>query len=98
MQEEIASFELSNAFYEKGFGGKIGTAPSLEQLRKWLREVHNIYVSSFPVMARRYFYSISIIHTDKMEKIKGSPYLPNESQDSYEKALVLGLKEALEYI
>ena len=73
-------------------------APTQSLLKKWLREVHNIHVSAFPVMKERYYYSLSIILDSDMKKIKGAPYDPKESKYTYEEALEAGLYEALKII
>lgn len=74
------------------------SAPTQALLQRWLREVHNIHVSAFPVMKNRYFYSISTILDFNLKKIKGSPYYSKEAKLSYEEALEKGLQESLKLI
>ena len=71
------------------------SAPSQSLLQKWLREIHNINV--VPTMSRfshTYGYKIFYIEDEKTELID-SQYIKN---NSFEKALEIGLQEALKLI
>lgn len=69
--------------------------PTQSELQKWLREVHKIHVSAYPVFSNRYFYTIRKFYDDKpFEQIVGGARMPEDAKDTYEQALDVGLKEA----
>jgi len=79
---------------ESVLGSRVGLYPILTQslLQKWLRDTHKICIS---IKARCnhgvIFYKILILDVEEESTI-------SESFDNYEKALEVGLKEALELI
>ena len=74
------------------------TAPPLELLKKWFRDVHKVHISAFPVVTNRYYFTISKIKDDGLKKIINGPYDPRESSDTYEDALEQALTKAFELI
>jgi hypothetical protein len=67
-------------------------------LQRWLREVHQIHVSSFPIMKERYFYSVSIIQNKSLKIVVGSPYDPKNVKSNYEESFEDGLMFGLNLI
>jgi len=96
IDRNIASNKISNWNDDKYVD--ICSAPTQELLKKWLREIHKIHVSSFPVFWNRYYCSVHIITDDGLIKKIGAPYDPEKSHNTYEEAFEEGLFKALEMI
>jgi hypothetical protein len=85
---------------EKGISGKENTTPVIKctqcLLAKWLREVHGIHISSYPVFSNRWFFNIRRIDINGYHDVTiNSDKKPFET---YEEALEKGLKQALTLI
>ena len=73
------------------------SAPEQVLLLKWLREVHNIHVSAFPVYSNKWYHTISHISIEEpIKQVKGPPYNPADAVLTYEEAMEKGLYGALE--
>lgn len=100
--------ECNPDFYLRGYHNKgVATlAPTQSLLQRWLREVHNIYVSSFhdltPDGANIQYYTNWGTINDPSNKEK--QYCPDGGYDkysnwkTYEEALEQGLKNALKLV
>ena len=93
---------LTNKLGDRCFGCKKSnnyfetfSAPTQSLLQKWLREVHNIDVISYPSFMgkQRNYYYVIFTNRDFENYMQG---LSNNY--SYEEALEIGFKEALTYI
>jgi len=125
MREEFINFETAKLAKEKGFEFKVtwnyilGFKNNIERdkylptqslLQKWLREVHNIYVSSFPYqdysdnwkpIDLMYYYSIIDLNKFIKQDINNGTIGELGSDinfKTYEEALEAGLQEALKKI
>jgi hypothetical protein len=75
-------------------------APTQSLLQKWLREVHNLYVWSFPENNGETFgWEIDESYKDKYKELPEGDYdLMEYNYNTYEEALEVGLQEALKLI
>lgn len=81
-------------FYSLGEGGRLILRPTQSLLQKWLREIHNIHVEpAFHNNGKYFFLGCQIINNDIIDFQLDSGYF-----DTYEKALEVGLQEALKLI
>ena len=105
MKEKLIEFETAKLAKEKGFTNfncfwpddclTIGR-PTQSLLQKWLREVHNIEVISWPHF-KRLSYGCDVYHYTTKNS-NGFTTIELNPSKTYEDALELGLQEALKLI
>lgn len=73
--------------------------PTQGLLSKWLRDVHKMHVSAYPIFTNRYYYSVRKFYDDKpYEQIIGGVNNPEDAKESFEEALEEALYETLMFL
>jgi len=70
----------------------------INQHKDRLRDEFGLHVSAYPVLRKKWFYSISRITGEGVKTLLGSPCDPKKVSDDYYSALSKGVREALKYI
>lgn len=84
-------YNFNNPKEQELWNIELNSAPTQSLLQKWLREVHNIYIYCIPKGFEK--YNKKVIRWGNNISIRNNKY-----SSTYEKALEVGLKEALKQI
>ena len=102
MKEQLVKFETAKLASEKGYGPILlgsnfkDKLPTQSLLQKWLREKHNIIVTSDCAIEGEWWYQLKHSPTEMIRIYKSTGLLGDSK--TYEEALEKGLIEALKLI